>query len=528
MAEEVPPWLEVMRAITGLSEYENGSNPKIEGMAAYIGRQFPPQADYASQFSDDSIAWCGVATDFCLAACTPPISGPFGPTDTDKWMWADSFRTDPNFVDLGAPVPGCIVVMKREGGNHVTMLEEDLGSTIKCRGGNQSDMVNVATYEKDLVTGWMWPKAYPMPEVPRQELEEGDSGAQVVQVQTILGVHPADGDFGPITDSAVCGYQAACSITADGVVGEQTWEKLDELAAKVARGSDGLPPELVAAISDTARNSSIARYSWEDRGAAPIGFTVGMACSFALALDRLNSEDDAAHEMARPDSNDPDHDVFSWYKDEFDDEGMDNSENATPEERLRHLFAFMIGLGPRESSGRYPEGRDMSASNVSADTAEAGMFQTSWNIRSCNSTIPPLLTQYWNNPCGFREQFREEVELDSDDLGNYGSGGGAQYQFLSKYAPTFHALVTAIGLRNLRQHWGPVNRYEVELRSEADAMLQAVQALYEAHEEGVAPEPPELPEPDQAWVAINATGPVSVKSSGDVHVTVNGEPLKTS
>jgi hypothetical protein len=63
--QQIPPWLEVMRAITGLSEYENGSNPKIEAMAAYIGRKFPEQADYASQYDDDSIAWCGVCSAFC-------------------------------------------------------------------------------------------------------------------------------------------------------------------------------------------------------------------------------------------------------------------------------------------------------------------------------------------------------------------------------------------------------------------------------------------------------------------------------
>jgi hypothetical protein len=113
------------------------------------------------------------------------------------------------------------------------------------------------------------------------------------------------------------------------------------------------------------------------------------------------------------------------------------------------------------------------------------MFQTSWNIRSCNSTITPLLEEYWDNPCGFRKQFQDGVSPDSNDLDNYGSGGGAQYQFLSKYAPAFHALVTAIGLRNLRQHWGPINRREVEVKRDADEMLMAVQIIVE---EGVGPE----------------------------------------
>ena len=117
----------------------------------------------------------------------------------------------------------------------------------------------------------------------------------------------------------------------------------------------------------------------------------------------------------------------------------------------------------------------MSASNVSSDTAEAGMYQTSWNIRSCTPLIPPLLQRYWANPNGFLKTFQKDIGPDSNDLGGYGSGDGAKYQFLSKFAPAFHAFVTALGMRYLRQHWGPINRSEVELRSEANAMLLEVQ-----------------------------------------------------
>jgi len=39
-----------------------------------------------------------------------------------------------------------------------------------------------------------------------------------------------------------------------------------------------------------------------------------------------------------------------------------------------------MGLGMRESSGRYCEGRDRNANNVTSDTAEAGLFQMSWDI----------------------------------------------------------------------------------------------------------------------------------------------------
>jgi hypothetical protein len=37
--------------------------------------------------------------------------------------------------------------------------------------------------------------------------------------------------------------------------------------------------------------------------------------------------------------------------------------------------------------------------------------------------------------------------------------------------------VAAVGLRNLRQHWGPINRKEAELRKEADEMFIRVQEI---------------------------------------------------
>ena len=526
--EQVPPWLSVMRTLTGTKEVSgSGDNPVILGMADEIARIWADEPgmegieEYCAQYVHDDIAWCGLTTGYCASeAGYRPAYKPPPADDTARFLWAQSVIDDDNYVELPSPVLGAFAVMTRSGGGHITLVEEWGDSWFKGRGGNQSDAINVQEYDTDDVIGWYWPKDAPMPAIPRRDLEQGDEGADVVALQKTLGVYPADGDFGSITDSAVKGYQAACSIVVDGQVGPQTWGKLDELDAKVASGNDGLAPELIGAIVATAEGSAIARYSWKDRGQAPLGYTAGIALCFAQALDRLNSEEDAAWEMAKANTDNEDKDVFAWYEDEFDDKGMDNSDDVEASERLRHLFALMLGLGLRESSGRYPEGRDQSASNVSSETAEAGMYQTSWNIRSCNGNIPPLLSEFWNNPCGFRTYFQKGVSLKSSDLGNFGSGDGAKYQFLSKYAPCFHALVTAIGLRNLRQHWGPINRVEVELREEADQMLQAVQALVES---GAEPVPPE-PEPSENRVDIVAQGEVSITVTGDVDVTVNGEP----
>jgi peptidoglycan hydrolase-like protein with peptidoglycan-binding domain len=335
-----------------------------------------------------------------------------------------------------------------------------------------------AITSKSIAPGPTPPDPSPEPEPPpkpdeRPVIGKGDDGPYVVAVQTTLGIIPADGDFGPTTDGGVKGFQAAAGLTADGIVGPKTWEALDELAAAKAAGNDVLPQEQINEIIRIADASAIARYSWRDRGTMPKGYTAGIALCFALAATALARDNPTAAVVAQADRNDTDKDALSFYASKFRDLGMDNSEDGI--DTLRHLFVMILGLGARESSGKYCEGRDMSADNCTAETAEAGMFQTSWNIRSCNSRIPPLLQRYWANPNGFLPAFQNGAKPDSNDLGNYGSGDGAKYQFLSKFAPAFHCFVTAIGMRYLRQHWGPINRSEVELRREANEMLLEVQ-----------------------------------------------------
>ena len=52
-------------------------------------------------------------------------------------------------------------------------------------------------------------------------LKQGSTGAQVVSLQTALGI-TADGKFGPLTKVAVQAYQTANGLVADGVVGPMT------------------------------------------------------------------------------------------------------------------------------------------------------------------------------------------------------------------------------------------------------------------------------------------------------------------
>ena len=54
------------------------------------------------------------------------------------------------------------------------------------------------------------------------------------------------------------------------------------------------------------------------------------------------------------------------------------------------------------------------------------------------------------------------------------------FQQLSKEKPAFAAEFAGVGLRNIRQHWGPINTQAAEIRPEADTMFQKVQEAVEA------------------------------------------------
>jgi uncharacterized protein (TIGR02594 family) len=533
---DVPKWLAAMRAITGMTEVPgSASNPNILRMRDYIAQKFPEQANYAALYTGDDIAWCGLAVDFCMA--TADISGPFGPTDTDRWMWALAWSDDPNYQRLSRPQLGCVLVKEREGGGHVCLYEATEGDTYLCRGGNQSDAVTLANYPIADFVGAFWPLAGGEPPTPeeipiedRRTLVEGDSGPDVYDMQSMIpnftGV--VDGDFGPLTTENVLRYQSTRGLEVDGVVGQQTWEALYDNAPPLPPVSppDALTPAQQMRIKEIANASEIASYSWDDRGKAPTGWTQGMALAFAQSYKKLNANHPAMIEMSKARTN-SDKDALNLYRDDFDELDMANERAGA--DTLRHLYALMLGHGMRESSGQHCCGRDQSASNYDSTTCEAGAFQTSYNAAgSSNPEFDYLMDEYINGLSpGFLDAFSEDVSCSSSDWESYGSGRGKEFQDLCKNKPAFAAESCGLTLRNLCNHYGPIIRHETELKADADQMFQDVQDyLDESDEVPVPPEPIPGPEPGQPWVAIEAKGPVTVRYGGDIYVTVNGEPLK--
>src|ERR1700744_887561 len=65
-------------------------------------------------------------------------------------------------------------------------------------------------------------------------LQNGSSGGEVIMLKrslSLLGYNcTVDGSFGPATQTAVEQFQTAQGLTADGIAGPDTWNKLDSLA----------------------------------------------------------------------------------------------------------------------------------------------------------------------------------------------------------------------------------------------------------------------------------------------------------
>jgi peptidoglycan hydrolase-like protein with peptidoglycan-binding domain len=316
----------------------------------------------------------------------------------------------------------------------------------------------------------------------RSTVAKGDSGDDVHDLQELLNgteLDPrldVDGDFGEATDNATRSYQASRGLAVDGICGGETWTALYDGKQPLPPPPHALSSRDITAICDIALKSPIADYSWQDRGVAPDGFTQGMALAFGQTLRKLQQGHPAAVEMAKARTN-SDTDALNLYRERFDDLGMSNESAGA--DTLRHLFALMLGHGMRESSGRHCEGRDLSADNVSSETAESGLFQTSFNAHSASEPEFSGLMVEYSNPSNaatcYLAAFADGVSCDESEWACLGDGDGLAFQQLCKSCPAFAVETCALTLRNLCTHFGPIVRGETELRADADEMLKAVE-----------------------------------------------------
>ena len=481
-----PNPLDTMHAILGTKwSPSDGESATINGWLGFVGTSFPEMADYCTgETHIGYFSWCGCTVGYCVAKSGVRPVYTKG-VDTKSFLWAQAW------LDWGTPVTdpqaGDVLVFDfGHGDHHVTLFDHDNGNgTWACLGGNQDHQVMVSNFRRSQCIGIRrLPVAGAVQTTTtstsiRPEVKLNDVGSVVSELQHLLGV-TVDGEFGPETDAAVRAYQATHGLDVDGDVGDQTWAAL--LSGKPATAAGiAITTDTVNRIMQLAGNSDLASHSWSGRGAAPPGYIKGMAVAYANVYAKWKKGDTAAAVMAAPNSGDGSHDALAWYDAHFAALGIGNGpEQAKNGDVLRHLFVLLTGLGMRESSGRCCEGRDLSASNTTADTAEAGLFQQSWNSRFASPELPKLFAEYSTNPQGFYAVFSEGVAPHAGDLDDFGSGEGAAFQALCKSCPAFAVECAAVGLRTIRTHWGPINRQEAELRPEADRLFRQIQDIVDA------------------------------------------------
>lgn len=247
---------------------------------------------------------------------------------------------------------------------------------------------------------------------------------------------------------------------------------------------DASPPTdgaTLGSIEAIAAGSSCYKYSWPNRGQAPLGYVKGVADVFARAVCNPTRSDVVLVSKAK--TTDGVHDALAWYATEFTNLGMSN--DVAGVDTLRHVYTLLLGLGMRESSGEYCCGRDTSATNTTANSAEAGAWQTSYDSHTLSVELPKLFTAFKASSAGcFLSTFEQGVTCSAANWENWGSGDGFDFQKLEKECPGFAAAYAAVMLRvsgGSVGHYGPLRTKAAEVRPECDAMLKQVQTLVTAN-----------------------------------------------
>ncbi len=241
------------------------------------------------------------------------------------------------------------------------------------------------------------------------------------------------------------------------------------------------PIEQVAAI---ANRSQCVPVHWKDRGLAPKAYIRGMAIVFARAVCHPDRADVKVVSSARgaADSDAGEADALTLYDKKFSGLKMSNAVDGI--DSLRHAYTLLIGLGMRESSGQYCVGRDQSADFSSADSAEAGLFQTSWGAHTKHATLPVLYEGYKaDQKACLLDVFSKNVSCTKWDARTWGTGDGADWQQLTKACPAFATEYAAVLIRThggKKGEFGPLRTQRAEVIPACDAMLSEVQHLVQS------------------------------------------------
>jgi hypothetical protein len=232
-------------------------------------------------------------------------------------------------------------------------------------------------------------------------------------------------------------------------------------------------PQADRRIAEIAAASPCARHIWPGRGRAPVGYIKGVALTYAKSFCESRAGGGAVDIMRRPLTRNG-QDALVHYQSALAAHGVNVNSDT---ERLRALYTLAIGLGMRESSGNTTEGRDLTARRPTANSAEAGLFQTSFDSFNVSPALSQLFDQYRANTGGcLLDTFREGIpRVITRPV--FGTGPGADYQRFTRECPAFATEYVMVMLRVNRRHFGPINRHEAEYFQPCNNMLREVEAV---------------------------------------------------
>jgi len=151
-ADSVPPWLATMRSLQGTSWMPGQKMPPaIQEWVRVIGQKYPEMASYLASAGNDYFSCCGLGAAYAMAMAG--IRPPFGEGDLDRFLWADSWRTEKWGQIPDVIGPGDVATFDFGGGDHhVSIIDHVEGDMYVCIGANQSHTVKLSTYRKDQCT----------------------------------------------------------------------------------------------------------------------------------------------------------------------------------------------------------------------------------------------------------------------------------------------------------------------------------------------------------------------------------------
>lgn len=236
--------------------------------------------------------------------------------------------------------------------------------------------------------------------------------------------------------------------------------------------------ELIFAIVDND-DCSKERYLWgkpekDQYSRAPKGYARGLALSVAQVACSPESD---VYKVATAPLGNASKDVLAHYGVTAETESL----------RLSNTASLMIGSNLRESSWRPCVGRDVAAkaSDVqgclygSGSTCEAGLDQGSYNSVGKTGPQRDLFNAFASYPKGcFKPEYYGTTTCTAANWKNHGTDPLAlQYQKMAKECPGYTVQAGFMRFRELRTHYGPLNKKAAELKKSCVARFEKVQKL---------------------------------------------------